>query len=143
MSVDLPRLNGAEVRPGDQLPVLQRRPTRVTMFLFGVAYWTSHRIHYDVEAARAEGFDDILVTANLLSAYNVELLTSWTGDPFCVLELEERNVAPALAGDGLTVTGRVLDVAEAAGRRTARCALAITKTDATTVLTGEAVIILP
>jgi hydroxyacyl-ACP dehydratase HTD2-like protein with hotdog domain len=42
------------------------------MFLFGVAYWTSHRIHYDPEWARAEGFGDLLVTANLLSAYSVE-----------------------------------------------------------------------
>lgn len=122
---------------------MHRRPTRVTLFLFGVAFWTPHRIHYDVEAARAEGFGDVLVTANLLSAYNVQLLTSWTGDPHCVLELEERNVAPALAGNALTVTGKVLDVAVVEGHRAARCALTITKDDATTVVTGEALVNLP
>ncbi|MDT7773487.1 MAG: hypothetical protein QOC67_2411 [Pseudonocardiales bacterium] len=47
------------------------------MFLFGVAYWTSHRIHYDPEWARAEGFGDLLVTANLLSAYSVEGVAGW------------------------------------------------------------------
>ena len=100
------------VRVDDALPALHRTPTRLTVFLFGTAYWTSHRIHYDVEAAREEGFGDVLVTANLLSAYNIELLTRWTGDPHCVIELEERNVTPALAGDALTISGTVVDVGD-------------------------------
>src|SRR5260370_516339 len=85
--------------PLPALPGLQRTAARLTLFLFGVGYWTSHRIHYDLDAAQAEGFDDVLVTANLLSAYNVELLTRWTGDPYCLLTLEERNVSPAFADD--------------------------------------------
>jgi hypothetical protein len=83
------------------------------------------------------------VTANLLSAYSVEMLTQWTGDPRCVLELEERNLAPALAGDALTVTGRVLDVCEADGKRRARCSLLIAKDDGTKVVSGHAVVRLP
>jgi hydroxyacyl-ACP dehydratase HTD2-like protein with hotdog domain len=132
-----------DVRPGQQLPVLHRRPTRVSVFLFGVAYWTSHRIHYDVDAAREEGFGDVVVTANLLSAYSVEMLTHWTGDMRCVLELEERNLAPAVAGDALTMTGRVLDVSETDGERRARCSLLIAKDDGTTVVSGHAVVRLP
>jgi hydroxyacyl-ACP dehydratase HTD2-like protein with hotdog domain len=113
------------------------------MFMFGVAYWTAHRIHYDVEAAREEGFDDVLVPSNLLSAYNVDLLTQWTGDPHCVVDLEERNVSPALAGDLLTITGRVLELGEFGGRKTARCAVTISKDDGTTVVTGSATVKLP
>jgi hydroxyacyl-ACP dehydratase HTD2-like protein with hotdog domain len=126
----------------EALPVLHRRPTRLTVFMFGIAHFTPHRIHYDVETARAEGFDDVLVTANLLSAYNVELLTRWTGNPHCLVELEERNVSPAVAGDLLTITGRVLDVGVTDGRRTARCSLQITKGDGTIVVSGSATVIL-
>jgi hydroxyacyl-ACP dehydratase HTD2-like protein with hotdog domain len=132
-----------EVAPGDALPVLHRTATRLTLFLFGVAYWTSHRIHYDLEAARAEGFDDVLVTANLLSAYNVELLTRWTGDPYCLLTLEERNVAPAFADEPLTVTGRVLEVGGSDGGRTARCSLLIAKNHGTAVVSATATVLLP
>jgi hydroxyacyl-ACP dehydratase HTD2-like protein with hotdog domain len=132
-----------EVAPGDALPVLHRTATRLTLFLFGVAYWTSHRIHYDLDAARAEGFDDVLVTANLLSAYNVELLTRWTGDPHCLLTLEERNVSPAFADDELTVTGRVLEVGAPDKARTARCSLLITKNHGMAVLSGTATVLLP
>jgi hydroxyacyl-ACP dehydratase HTD2-like protein with hotdog domain len=126
----------------EALAVLHRRPTRLTVFMFGIAHFTPHRIHYDVETARAEGFDDVLVTANLLSAYNVELLTRWTGNPHCLVELEERNVSPAVAGDQLTITGRVLDVGVTDGRRTARCSLQITKEDGTIVVSGSATVIL-
>jgi hydroxyacyl-ACP dehydratase HTD2-like protein with hotdog domain len=128
------------VRVDEALPPLHRTPTRLTVFMFGTAYWTSHRIHYDVEAARAEGFGDVLVTANLLSAYNVELLTRWTGDPHCVIELEERNVSPALAGDPLTISGTVVDLGASNGRSTARCSLLITNGDGDTVVRGSALV---
>src|ERR1700730_18176820 len=132
-----------EVAPGDALPVLHRTATRLTLFLFGVAYWTSHRIHYDLEAAQAEGFDDVLVTANLLSADSVELLPRRTGDPYCLPALEERNVAPAFADEPLTVTGRVLEVGARGGATTARCSLLITKHHSTAVVSGTATVLLP
>jgi hydroxyacyl-ACP dehydratase HTD2-like protein with hotdog domain len=129
-----------QVRVGDELPPISRTPTRLTLFMFGVAYWTTHRIHYDVEAARAEGFDDVLVTAQLLSAYHVELLCRWTGDPHCIIELEERNMSAALAAETLTITGRVISLGNRGGRDTARCALAIAKDDGTVVVEGTALV---
>ncbi|MFE5699529.1 hypothetical protein [Rhodococcus koreensis] len=143
MSDSAPLRGGEQPKIDDKLPVLERTPTRLTLFLFGVAYWTSHKIHYDVEAARAEGFDDVLVTANLLSAYNVELLTHWTGNPQCVLELAERNISPAIAGEMLTITGRVVDLEPAGDRTTARCSLLISRRDGSTVLEGSALVALP
>ena len=130
------------VRVDDALPVLHRTPTRLTVFLFGTAYWTSHRIHYDVEAAREEGFGDVLVTANLLSAYNIELLARWTGDPHCVVELEERNVTPALAGDALTISGTVVDVGASNGRQHGTVLVARRQGDGDTVVRGSALVYL-
>jgi hypothetical protein len=43
----------------------------------------------------------------------------------------------------LTVTGRVLDVCEADGKRRARCSLLIAKDDGTKVVSGHAVVRLP
>jgi acyl dehydratase len=133
----------ADVVIGEELPSLVRTPTRLTVFLFGVAYWTSHRIHYDPEWARAEGFGDVLVTANLLSAYSVEVVTGWAGDPACLRGLEERNVSPALAGDELTVRGRVAALEPAPRGGLVRCALTVAKADGTTVVDGRAVLLLP
>ena len=135
----------ADVTVGDELPSRWHTPTRVTLFLFGVAYWTPHRIHYDVEWARAEGYTDVLVTANLLSAYSAELLTDWAGDPGCLRGLQERNLAPAVAGDSLEITGRVAEVEPApdAAGGLVRCDLRVIKRDGTTVVEGRATVALP
>ena len=59
---------------GDSLGSCERTATRVGMFLFGVAHWTAHRIHYDTEWARREGYPDVLVPGPLMSAWQVELV---------------------------------------------------------------------
>lgn len=133
----------ADVRLGEELPRESHAVTRVTLFLFGIAYFTSHRIHYDVEYARDGGFDDVLVTANLLSAYSVGLLTRWAGDPTAVRSLEERNLAPAIAGDTVVVGGRVsaLEPGEQGGL--VWCDLYVDKADGTRVVGARASLQLP
>ncbi|OLT16457.1 hypothetical protein BJF78_14410 [Pseudonocardia sp. CNS-139] len=131
-----------EVAAGEELPPAHHTPTRVTMFLFGVAYWTAHRTHYDVEFARAEGFADVLVPAGLLSAYGAELLTTWAGDPGCLRELRERNLSPAVAGERLTVRACVTGLEPAADGGVVSCALSITAGDRP-VTEGRARLVLP
>jgi hypothetical protein len=57
----------------------------------------------------------IAVRGKPLSAYSVEVVTGWAGDPACLRGPEERNVSSALAGDELTVPGRVAALEPAPG----------------------------
>jgi acyl dehydratase len=125
MNQAAPQVVPTDIEVGDVLPKLRRTPTRVTLFMFGVAYWTSHRAHYDVEFARAQGFKDVLVTANLLSAYNAELVTSWAGAAGTLRSLEERSLSPAVAGDTVIARGTVTQVEDVEGGRLAWCDLQI------------------
>jgi hydroxyacyl-ACP dehydratase HTD2-like protein with hotdog domain len=132
------------VRVGDALPTAVHHTTRVGIFLFAAAHWTPHRIHYDVEQARLEGFDDVVVTGALMSGWVARLLTEWTGDPHCLRELEERNVAVAVAGDTLTVSGVVASLDETAEAITlARCAYQVARQDGDVVVRGTATVALP
>ena len=81
--------------------------TRVGMFLFGVAYWTAHRIHYDSDWARHEGYRDVLVPGPLMTAWQVDLVAAWAGSPAALVAMEDRNLAPAFPGDVLVVAGEV------------------------------------
>jgi 3-methylfumaryl-CoA hydratase len=101
--------------PGSPMPELHRTPTRVTCFLFAVAWWAPHRVHYDVEWADHEGFDDVMVPGLLISEYVVTALTSWTGDPCHLRRLTIRNTGPAFAGENLTVRAEVAEVATGLG----------------------------
>jgi acyl dehydratase len=59
-----------------------------------------------------------------------------------VIELEERNVTPALAGDTLTISGTVVDAGASNGQTTARCSLLIARGDGDTVVRGSALVYL-
>jgi hydroxyacyl-ACP dehydratase HTD2-like protein with hotdog domain len=138
------RVSKSTVRVGDALPTTVHQATRVGIFLFAAAHWTPHRIHYDLGQARAEGFGDVVVTGALMSGWATRLLTEWTGDPRCLRELEERNVAVAVAGDTLTISGVVTGLEELAGPVTlARCAYQITRQDDVVVVRGTASVALP
>ena len=133
----------ADVRTGEALPPLARRATNVSVFLFGVAYWAPHRIHYDRDHARSEGYEDVLVTAPLMNAYAVRALTEWAGDPGCLRRFAARNLAPAYAGDTLTVTASV--VAKRPGEDEGRvdCEFEVARQDGSAVARGTATLGLP
>jgi acyl dehydratase len=132
MNQAAPQVSPTDVKVGDVLPELRRTPTRVTLFMFGVAYWTSHRAHYDVEFARA------LVTANLLSAYNAELVTSWAAAAGTLRSLEERSLSPAVAGDTVIARGTVVKVEDVEDGRLAWCDLQIFTEAGVQVVQGTA-----
>jgi hydroxyacyl-ACP dehydratase HTD2-like protein with hotdog domain len=110
---------------GDSLGTLERTPTRVGLFLYGVAHWTAHRIHYDPDWARHEGYPEVLVTAQLMSAWQIELLTQWAGSQEALIRLSERNVAPAFAGDTLTVSAEVTGVSREVDHTIVECAVRV------------------
>ena len=135
----------ADVSVGESLPPLVQRATNLSLFLFGVAYWTSHRIHYDRDHARSEGYDDVLVTGPLMNAYAVRALTGWAGDPGALRRFAVRFLAPAYAGDSLavtaSVTGKHPDPANGEGR--VDCEFRIARQDGTAVVSGSATLALP
>ena len=130
------------VNVGDELPPLTVTPTNVSIFLFGVAFWTPHRVHYDKEWARSEGYDDVLVTGPLMTGYLVRMLTAWSGDSMAVKRIALRNHAPAFAGDELTVRGTVASIASQDSGGEAVIAVSIVKNGADEVVSGEAAVAL-
>jgi 3-methylfumaryl-CoA hydratase len=130
------------VRVGDSIGSIEYTPNRVTLFLFGVAHWTPHRIHYDVEWARGEGYPDVLVTAQLMSAWQIGLVTRWAGDPRYLRRFTERNLGPAYAGDTLTVCGQVAAVNPVEQGLQVECSLSVVK-ESGPVATSTAVLVLP
>ena len=137
--------------PGSKLEDLVRSPTRVTCFLFAVAWWAPHRVHYDLELAREEGYDDVMVPGLLLNEYVVSAVTSWTGDPTTLRRMTIRNAAPVFAGETVTVRSEVVAVEEVpatgAGPGERSVAIAfdyrITKGEGLAVAGGRAVVEVP
>lgn len=49
-------------------------PSEVDLFMFCASTWNTHRIHYDREYARSEGYDDLVVPGPLQAARVASML---------------------------------------------------------------------
>ena len=132
-----------DVEEGAALPPLVRTPTRVGVFLYGVAYWTSHRIHYDKEWAQHEGYDDVLVTAGLMGPYLTQMLNAWAGSPWCIRRLSTTNRGYVHPGQRLTATGIVRKVTRDDQGGLVECDVWLQRDDGSQPVVGSTVVWLP
>jgi hydroxyacyl-ACP dehydratase HTD2-like protein with hotdog domain len=95
---------------GDAIPELTRSPTVVQLFAFSAATWNQHRIHYDAEYARSEGYPDVLVQSHLHACFLAQAVRQAWGPTARLERLGWQNRAAAVPGDVLTVSGRVAEV---------------------------------
>jgi 3-methylfumaryl-CoA hydratase len=132
----------AEVKLGDELRH-REQTSNLASFLMGVAWWGSHRIHYDHKWARHDGFDDVVVMGSHMYAWVDRMLTRWSGDPSCLRRLGFRHVSVANVEDVLEIVARVTGTREAGDAGEIDWSIEIAKSDGTLVATGTAVVRLP
>ena len=128
---------------GQEIGPFVKTPTQITLFLFGVAMWTSHRIHYDRDHALSEGYRDVLVTAPIMVAYIEQMLVRFAGDPGAIRKIAARNHAQTHPGERLTARGLIRERWDEDGAGILRCDVWIEKDDGSTPVAGEAVLRLP
>lgn len=98
-----------DVIPGLELPPLQRPPLTTTqLVLYCGAAGVFDPIHFDIDAARAAGFPELVVNGSLRVAFLAQLLTRWMGADGFVRKLTCRHRGLVLRGDVVTSRGRVV-----------------------------------
>ena len=125
---------------GTELPVLRvAGVSRTTLALFAGASGDHNPIHIDVDFARSAGLDDVFSHGMLSMAYLGRLLTRWVPqDRIRSFEVRFRAITPVHAEP--TCSGRVVAIEDTVDGPIARIDLAVTLTDGTVTLTGQAVI---
>lgn len=87
------------------IDALARVPSRVQLFCFSAVTWNPHRIHYDPDHARSEGYPDVLVQSHLHACFLVQALTQTLGPEAIIRRFSFQNVAFATAEEPLTCSG--------------------------------------
>jgi hydroxyacyl-ACP dehydratase HTD2-like protein with hotdog domain len=105
------------------IPELAVTPDRMQLFMFSAVTWNRHRIHYDKDAALADGLPDVVVQRALIGNFFARMLTDWLGDSGEVYQLSWKVTRSALPDMALRCTGTVLAVEMAGSSRLARCDL--------------------
>ncbi|WP_423920553.1 MaoC/PaaZ C-terminal domain-containing protein [Candidatus Poriferisodalis sp.] len=95
---------------GDELPTIFKFPDEAQLFLYSAASHNPHRIHYDRDYARFEGYEDILVHGPLQGAWLTQYVTDWAGPQARLENVTWQNRASALAGEELVYSGTVTAV---------------------------------
>lgn len=129
------------LEPGDRPPARTVGPLTITDIVrFAGAGGDFNPLHHDVEFAARAGFPTVLAHGQLTAG----LLAGWVSDLLGVEHLRGftvRFLAPVFAGDTLTLSGTVTDIAPAAvGGPDSLATLAVvaTKHDGTIAVTGTA-----
>jgi hydroxyacyl-ACP dehydratase HTD2-like protein with hotdog domain len=97
-----------DVAVGTAITPLVKHPTNVQLFRFSAATCNAHRIHYDRDYAKSEGYPDILVQSHLHGGFLMQTVMQWAGPRSRVVAFRWQNRAIAVPGDELTCTGKVV-----------------------------------
>jgi hydroxyacyl-ACP dehydratase HTD2-like protein with hotdog domain len=117
------------------------QPNEIDLFMFSAATWLTHRIHYDRDYARKEGYADLVVHGPLQGAYLSQMLAdfAWRHDGQLV-SMEYRHHQPAYCRDTLTCTARVRSTTRRANVLVLAVDVEIVNGTGLTVTSGSAVI---
>lgn len=132
-----------DVRTGQELPRLVKRPTAVQLFLYSALRWLAHRIHYDKDWAISEGLPGSVVHGPLHGAFLCQVVTQWMGPEGWIQEFEYRIERPAIPGDTLTCQGKVIQQQGAEWPGVFRVELWSSNQRGEMVARGQAVVALP
>jgi acyl dehydratase len=141
-------MNGAgpffeDVRVGDQLPALEKRPTTRQLVMYAGASDDYVPIHYDREIAQAAGHKSVIVHGALKSAFLAQMLTDWIGPAGRLVELEVSYRGIDYPGDTLTCRGRVTGMRQDGTRNLVECEIGLENGAGETTTPGRATVALP
>jgi 3-methylfumaryl-CoA hydratase len=108
-----PRIESLRAR--DALPERARATDIVQSFFYNAALWNAHRIHYELDYAKSEGYAGLVVPGPLLGDWLGQAAEDFAGDGGRVLALSYSNRLACLVGETVRVGGSVKSVDPAAG----------------------------
>jgi acyl dehydratase len=95
-----PRVDLADVRPGDTLPEVAETIERMDLVRYAGASGDFNPIHWNDEVARAVGLPGVIA----------HMVTGWVGDPAAIKRLRVRFSTMIEPGQTLTAKGEVAEV---------------------------------
>lgn len=109
MTDDSSKRTDSALAIGDEVPIVERIPDAVDLYMFSASAWLIHRIHYDAEFTRDhDGHPGLLIHGPLQGTYMIQSVTNWLGRSARLVSTQYRHLAPAFLGDQLDCGGTVV-----------------------------------
>jgi hydroxyacyl-ACP dehydratase HTD2-like protein with hotdog domain len=134
----------SSLAPGALIVRNEVLPTEVDLFMFSASTWLTHRIHFDRDYARSEGFEDIVVHGPFQGAYLSQLLSQYAkSNGGRLFQLHYRNVQPAYCSELLELSAYFKSAMFVDSEQEIAVDLEITNPERQKVAVGNAILRLP
>ena len=100
----------SSLQPGDAPPALEKTFRTSDLVAYGAATWDWHRLHYDLEYAKAADLPNVVLDGQVYGALFARHALDWLGPGAFVARLSFRMRAMSFAGETLRAEGQVTDV---------------------------------
>ena len=102
-----PTLWFEDVEIGYKLPPLPKCATKQQLVMYAGASGDFVPIHYDINAAKGAGHDEVIIHGALKSAWLAQMITLWAGINSQIMEFEVEYRAVDFPGEELVCQGEV------------------------------------
>lgn len=137
-------LGVSDESPDRLLASIRFRPTEIDLFMYCAATWNTHRIHYDRDYARAEGYRDLVVPGPLQSARLAQMLSDFAlarGGRLEMLSL--RHHAPLFCNENAELRADKIEIRSAADTTTVALSVTVATADGEVASSGTATLVFP
>jgi acyl dehydratase len=132
-----------DVRPGDEIPELVKNCTPRQLVMWAAASGDFYEIHYDVEFARSNGLDGLVVHGALKNAFLGQLLHDWVAPAGRILRYGCSYRGMDYPREELRCRGTVTGVEERGGEHLVELDIWVENARREVTTPGTAVVILP
>ncbi|MBM3958873.1 MAG: dehydratase [SAR202 cluster bacterium] len=132
-----------DLRVGDLLPVLTKRPDTRQLVMYAGASDDYVPIHYDKDLAAEAGHQSVIVHGALKSAFLGQLVTDWMGSEGRIVELQVSYRGIDYPGDVLTCKGKVTALRREGTQNLVDCDIWLENGKGEVTTPGKAVVALP
>jgi acyl dehydratase len=109
--------SSGRIAVGDELPAFELPVTSTVIVAGAIASRDLMPAHHDPEFARAQGAPDVFMNIHTTNGYVARFVTDWAGPEAMLRYLKIRLGVPAVPGQPLRFTGRVVGVREEGDER--------------------------
>jgi acyl dehydratase len=96
-----------DVGEGQELPVLEKKPTTQQLVMYAGASGDFYEIHYDKDFAIANGLPNVILHGALKNAFLGQLVTDWIGEGGTLKRLSVQYRGMDVPGDTLCCKGKI------------------------------------
>lgn len=132
-----------DVKEGQDIPTLEKTPTRRTLVMWAGASGDFFELHYDKEFAQSLGNPDVLVHGRLEAAYLTQLLTDWVGEKGTVKKVSVQYRGNAFPGQKLLMKGKVTKKYQQGGENLVDLEIFVENPQGQKITPGSATVALP